>query len=295
MQKNLMFIINPVAGKGGFRSGLNETLETFYNGGYIPTVYFTAGKGDATRLAKERGADYDLVVCAGGDGTLSEVVSGLVTLDTPPPLGYIPIGSTNDVATTLNLPRNPLKAAQNIISGKPVPLDVGKFGNDAYFTYIAAFGAFTDVSYETPQETKQVLGHLAYILEGMSRLKNLTHHKCTVEYDGGVIHEDLIFGAVTNSTSVAGLLRLDGSVVHLGDGMFEVILIRNPKSMLDINGIISDILAKNYQGEKFTLFHSQKVRFIFDEPVAWTRDGESGGRHKEVCLENLHTAIKILV
>lgn len=295
MQKPLMFIINPVAGKGGIKSGLSGTLETFYKGGYLPTIYFTAGKGDAIRLAKEHGPNYDLVVCAGGDGTLSEVVSGLVTLKTPPLLGYIPIGTANDVATTLNLSRNPVKAAQNIINGRPIPLDVGKFGDDAYFTYIAAFGAFTDVSYETPQESKQALGHLAYILEGMSRLIKLTHYRCTIEYDGGVIQDDLVFGAVTNSTSVAGLIRLDGSVVELGDGLFEVILVRNPKSVLDMNSIVADILSRNYQGEKFTLFHSKKIRFTFNEPVAWTRDGESGGVHRDVCLENLQAPINILV
>lgn len=290
-----MLIINPVAGKGGLRSGLSEVLEAFYKGGCLPTIYFTTGKGDATKLVKEDGPNYDLVVCAGGDGTLSEVVSGLVTLKTPPLLGYIPIGTANDVATTLNLSKNPVKAAQNIVTGRPIPLDVGKFGDDAYFTYIAAFGAFTDVSYETPQESKQTLGHLAYILEGMSRLTKLTHHRCTVEYDDGVIQDDLVFGAVTNSTSVAGLLRLDGNVVELGDGLFEVILIRNPKSVLDMNSIVADILSRNYRGEKFTLLHSRKIRFTFDEPVAWTRDGESGGLHHNVCLENLQTAIRILV
>ena len=295
MNKRMLLIINPKAGKGSFRSCLGDIMETFCAAGYVPTVYFTEQKDDATRIAAAHGADFDIIACIGGDGTLSEVVSGMMALKTPPPLGYIPMGTANDVATTLALPRNPDKAAKAIISGNPVPMDIGCFGSDGYFTYIAAFGAFTEVSYETPQETKQALGHLAYILEGMVRLPRITPCHARVEYDDGIIEDDFIFGGVTNSTSIAGFVRLNDTLVSLADGMFELILVRNPKNLSDMNKIVGDIVWQNYEGGQITVLHSKKVRFIMDEPVSWVRDGESGGTHKEISFENCPSALRIIV
>ena len=294
MQKRLMLIINPAAGRGGYKTGLADILDAFYNGGYLPTVYFTSGPGAATRLVKSEAPDFDNLVCMGGDGTLSEVISGCMTLRDPPLLGYIPMGTANDVASTLNLSRNPLEAAKRIISGTPLPLDVGSFGETEYFTYIAAFGAFTEVSYKTPQETKHALGQLAYLLEGMSALGRIAHYQTRVEHDNGVIEGDYIFGGVTNSTTVAGLVKLTDHAVDLSDGLFEVVLVKNPKNLKSTNSIISDILTRNYSSKHVSMFKSSNIRFLFDSPVSWTRDGENGGVHTEVLIRNNPSAVKIL-
>jgi diacylglycerol kinase (ATP) len=294
MHKRLMLIINPAAGRGGYKTGLAEVLEVFYKGGYVPSVYYTDGPGNAAELIRNEASNYDVVACIGGDGTLSEVISGCMAIKTPPILGYIPMGTANDIASTLKLSRNPTEAAKRIVYGDPMLLDVGLFGNSDYFTYIAAFGAFTEVSYKTPQETKQALGHLAYLLEGMASLPKIDHYFTRVEYDRGVIEGDFVFGGVTNSTSVAGLVKLNGNVVDLGDGLFEVLLIKNPINMKSLNGIISDVLKQNYSGEYVTMFKSKKVRFLFDTSVAWTRDGENGGVHTEVVIENIPSAVRII-
>ena len=296
MPEKMMLLVNPAAGKGLARDVLGDVLETFCRGGWQPTVFMTQGRGDAPRLVREHAADYDMVVCLGGDGTLSETVSGLMQLDTVPPvLGYIPMGTANDVATTLGLPKVPAKAAAAILEGKPYPLDIGCMNAENYFTYIAAFGALTDVSYETRQESKQALGLLAYLLEGLAALPKVTPMRARVEWDGGVQEDEYIFCGVTNSTSVAGMVRLDKDIVSLSDGLFEVILVKNPRSITSLSAIALDILGKKYQDPHVQVLHSSKVRFVCEAPVKWTRDGEAGGVHADVTLENRREAIRIML
>ena len=234
------------------------------------------------------------MACIGGDGTLSEVVSGLMQVPNPPPLGYIPMGTTNDVASTLGLPKNATDAALRIVTGTPTAFDVGSFGDQSFFTYVAAFGAFTAVSYETPQNEKQALGHLAYVLEAIGRLNSIDHYRAHVEYDGGTVDGDFIFGGVSNSTSVAGMVRLRKDLVSLGDGLFETLLIRCPQQFGDLSRIISGVLNQNYDNENVILVQSKTLRFTFEEPVAWTRDGEAGGVTTDVTLRNNHAAIHII-
>lgn len=295
MPKKLMLLINPAAGKGGYKTGLGEVLETFYRGGYLPEVYFTSAPGDAAVLTERYAGGYDLLSCIGGDGTLSEVISGMMHLDTAPPLGYIPMGTANDVATTLKLSRNAPEAARQIMSGTPRDFDVGQFGDGEFFTYIAAFGAFTDVSYETPQQQKRAFGQLAYIFEGMSRLTKLSSYITKVEYDGGIMKGDFIFGGVTNSTSIAGMVRLSDSIVDLGDGLFEVILVRNPKSVISTNHILASLISQDYSHDEVVVLKSSRAKFTFKEPVAWTRDGESGGSFSEIEISNKRAAIRFIV
>ena len=280
MKKRMMLIINPMAGRSGYKNGFGEVMNILDSGGYLTTVYFTHGRGDATLMAAQHAAEYDTVACIGGDGTLSEVVSGLMQVPNPPPLGYIPMGTPNDVASTLGLPKN--------------AFDVGSFGEQSFFTYVAAFGAFTAVSYETPQNEKQALGHLAYVLEAMGRLNSIDHYCAHVEYDGGTVDGDFIFGGVSNSTSVAGMVRLRKDLVSLGDGLFETLLIRRPQQFGDLSRIITGVLNQYYDNENVILVQSKNLRFTFDEPVAWTRDGEAGGVTTDVTLRNNHAAIHII-
>ncbi len=296
MQK-LLLIINPVAGRGMYKNGLGEALAILYRGGMEPTVVFTRRKSEAVAIAADRGGDYDVVCCLGGDGTLSEVVAGLMLVPNPPPIGYFPLGTANDVASTLKLPKNDTPAAARLVaSGTPMEWDVGALGDHDYFTYVAAFGAFTDVSYETPQQSKQSLGQLAYLLEGMNRLPRLPHYQTRVELDDGRVMEgDYIFGGVTNSTSVAGLVKLDAKRVGLDDGKFEVSLVRYPATFADMNLLMAEVATKEYEGDYLTITQARRARFIFGEDVPWTRDGEAGGIYRDVTIENRTRAIRIIV
>lgn len=296
--KKLLFIINPMAGKGAYKVNFGEALFAMHTGGIVPTIRFTSGQGNATTIAREEGPDYDIVCCLGGDGTLSEVIEGLVQLDAAcrPPIGYIPLGTANDVATTLKLPKNNIVAAAgHIVRGKSIDFDVGTFGNNGNFTYVAAFGAFTDVSYETPQQEKQALGHFAYVLEGMMRLPKITKYHARVEYDGGVLEDDFLFGGVMNSTSVAGLIHLNSEKILLDDGLFELALVKSPKNIADLRSILTDLLERNYDGRTIKLLPTSFAKFTFDEPVSWTRDGEDGGSYTEIAFRNQNKAVRIIV
>lgn len=295
MPKRMMLLINPHAGKGGYKSSIAEIMRIFCKNGWQPTVFFSQAAGQVPELVEKNAENYDMVVCLGGDGTLSEVVSGMMRIEHQCPIGYIPLGTANDVARTLDLSSKPVQAAENIMKGSLIPFDVGQFGADKFFTYVAAFGAFTEVSYGTPQETKHALGHLAYMLEGLKRLNKLSHYRAIVEYDGGVMDDDFIFGAVTNSTSIAGLVRLDKDLVNLADGMFEVLLVKTPQDIVDLNNIIAAVTTGNFSMPNVLLLKSSEVRIMFEQPVAWTRDGEDGGTHRDVMIVNRHRGVNIIV
>ena len=295
MVKKLMLIINPAAGRGGYKLNLGEALQALDLGGCRTTLFFTSGSGDATRLASAHAADYDLVACVGGDGTLSEVIGGLMQLPSPPPLGYIPMGTANDVATTLALPKNDiLGAAKRILTGTPHPFDVGGFGDQGYFAYIAAFGAFTEVSYATPQTQKKTLGHLAYVLQGAAQLPKLESYWTRVEYDGGVLEEKLVYGSMSNSTSVAGIVRLPEQLVSLGDGMSELVLVKEPVSMESFGELVTSVLSQSFDSDGLIILHTRHARFTFEKPVAWTRDGEAGGEHQSLELCNYHAPVQFI-
>ncbi len=295
MDKKLMLIVNPAAGKGGYKLNFGEAMNTLAKGGCRPTLFFTAGRGEATRFAAQYASEYDVVACVGGDGTLSEVISGLMQLKNPPPLGYIPMGTANDVATTLDLPKNDtVGAAKRILYGVPHPFDVGGFGDAQYFAYIAAFGAFTEASYATPQNQKRALGHLAYVIQGASQLGKIEPIHTRVEYDDGVIEEDLLYGSMSNSTSVAGIVRLPETLVSLGDGMSELVLVKTPLNIEDLRDIAASVLTQRYDSGGLTILHTKKARFHFDKPVAWTRDGEAGGEVTDIELRNYQAAINFI-
>jgi YegS/Rv2252/BmrU family lipid kinase len=286
MLKKVAFIINPVAGKGQYISDIAGVVDIFRQNGYAVTIYTTEKRGDATVLARQHGPEHETVICCGGDGTLSETVNGLMGLPTPPTLGYIPAGTANDFANSLGLPKNLKKAAEVILENRPIAIDIGKF-KDMYFTYIAAFGAFTDVSYTTPQESKNALGFLAYILAGMTRLSHIPAYHTVIEHNQDTLEGEYIFGGVTNSMSIAGLVKLDPDTVSLTDGLFEVLLVKFPKNMGDYPKIIGSILTQDYDPDCVTFLHASEITFRFDAPVPWTLDGESGGSHDLVTIRNL--------
>lgn len=294
MGKKLLFIYNPKAGKAQIKSKLADILDIFAEAEYEITVVPTRKRDDARLATAGRSKKYDLVVCSGGDGTLDEVVTGMMQSGFRTPIGYIPAGSTNDFGGSLGLPKNMVQAAQTIVSGRNFPCDVGSFNTDT-FVYIAAFGLFTDVSYETEQEVKNVLGHMAYLLEGMKRLSAIRSFPMKVSYDDQVIEDDFIFGMITNSTSVGGFKNITGKNVKLDDGVFEVTLIRRPKNPIELNNIMISLVNRDIDMGAMYCFRTDRVVLESKEPVAWTLDGENGGNHERVEIRNLHQSIEIMV
>ena len=216
-------------------------------------------------------------------------------LENPPKVGYIPMGTANDVATTLGLPKNDtVSAARRILNGEPHPFDVGGFDNDKYFAYIAAFGAFTEVSYATPQNQKKLLGHLAYVLQGMAALPKLESYNTRVEYDDGVFEGRLVYGSLSNSTSVAGIVRLREEMVCLGDGESELVLVKDPGSVVGFGEIVDSVLSQRFDSDKLLILHTKKAKFTFEKPVAWTRDGEAGGKYSEIELRNYKAPVEMI-
>lgn len=294
MSRKLLFIYNPKAGKAKIRNKLADILDIFARAGYEITVFPTQGKGDARRYMEGRSKDYELVVCSGGDGTLDETVTGMIESGFQTPLGYIPAGSTNDFGGSLSLPKNMLRAAEIIMEGKSFLCDIGAFNEDV-FVYVAAFGLFTEVSYETEQDVKNMLGHMAYVLEGMKRLSAIKSYPVRVNYEGNIIVEDFIFGMVTNSISVGGFKNITGKDVKLDDGMFEVTLIKRPKNPIELNNIVVSLLNRKIDTDVMYCFHTAKISFESAEPIAWTLDGENGGSHKSVTIENIRQGMDIRV
>ena len=295
MKKKVLFIVNPKSGKGSIRSKLLDIVDIFVKAGFDLTLYISQSAGDARAKAKEVEGRYELVICSGGDSTLDEVISWMMECEKRSAIGYIPCGSTNDFAHSLKIPTSMTKAAEHIAAWKEFPCDIGRF-NDDYFVYIAAFGLFTDVSYETSQDVKNVLGHLAYILEGMKKLTEIKSYPMKVESEEVTVEGNFLFGMVTNSTSVGGFRNITGKHVHLDDGVFEVTLIKTPQNILELNEIIQAVIAGKSENNKyFYQFRSSHVKFTSESPVAWTQDGEFGGYHEVVDVKNDKQALRLLV
>ena len=292
--KKLLFIYNPKSGKAQIRNHLLDIIDVFVKAGYTVTVYPTQCQGDAVRAARECLEGYDLLVCSGGDGTLDETVTGMMQSGRRIPIGYIPAGSTNDFANSLHLPKNMPEAAQNVVNGRTYACDIGSF-NEEIFVYIAAFGLFTDVSYETRQQMKNVLGHMAYLLEGMKRLSNISSYHLKISNDGLNIEDDFIFGMITNSESVGGFKKITGKNVELDDGLFEVTLIKKPKNPIELNEIMAALVVEDINTDRMYCFKASKLTIESETPIAWTLDGEYGGTHTKVQISNEKQAMIIRV
>ena len=292
--KKILFIFNPRSGKAQIRNKLMDILDIFAKAGYELSVHVTQRTGDAMEAAAAYGDRVDLVVCSGGDGTLNETISGLMKLDHIPDLGYIPAGSTNDFASSLKISKSMVKAAEAAVFGEPYSIDIGCFCGDRYFVYIAAFGAFTEVSYLTPQDKKNVLGHQAYMLEGMKSLASIKSYEMRIECDELTLEGEFIFGMITNTMSVGGFKGLVTQDVALDDGEFEVLLIRTPKTPLDLTNIINYMFLKEEPNEYVHKFRTRSLRILSEEPIDWVLDGEFGGTRREVNIINLKKQIRIM-
>lgn len=291
--KKMLFIMNPYAGQRKANRHLPDIISLFNRAGYAVTVHMTDGPGDATRIAQTLAPGMDLVACCGGDGTFSETVHGLLSQGLDIPLGFIPAGTTNDFANSLKLPTDIMEAARNVAEGLPCPLDVGKF-NQRYFTYVASFGAFSRTSYITPQNVKNALGHTAYILSGISELSQLRKEHIRIELKDRVIEDDFIFGAICNSTTLGGVLTLDPKVVDMTDGKLEVMMVRMPKSLLEISECIQAVQSQKYNCAMTTFFSAERMKIICSSHIPWTLDGEPASCPEEFVIENQHLAIRLV-
>lgn len=293
--KKLLLIINPTSGKKRVNRSLTEIIEILNRGGYDVTVYVTAARGDATQTVAERAQEFDMVVCAGGDGTFNELVSGLLRAGASCPVGYIPSGSTNDFASSLRLSRDFSQAARDLLYGTPTPLDMGRF-HDRYFSYIASFGAFTRTSYATSQSLKNTLGHFAYLLSGIKEITSIRgHHLRFILPDGTVYEDDYIFGAVSNTTSVAGVLTLSPELVDMSDGKFELLLIRKPRMALELSDCVLALTSQKYDSPMLTLTSAERLIVEGSENLSWSLDGEEAQGVSNCVIENLHHAVRVMV
>lgn len=288
----MLFVFNPKAGKGKIKTHLLDIVDIFSSHDYEIIIRSTQAPRDAYEKAKEYANSVDMIVCSGGDGTLDEVVTGIMEAESSVPIGYIPAGSTNDFANSLFMPKNMTKVAEMIMEEELYHCDIGRF-NQKTFAYVAAFGLFTDVSYETDQDLKNVLGHVAYVLEGVKRLFDIKSYHMKVTSDEVQAEDDFIVGMITNSRSVGGFKNLTGKNVDMNDGLFEVTLIVHPKNPLQLQEIITALVMAEDNTDLIYSFKTKKLTIESDEEVPWTLDGEFGGDHSHVDIENRHKALNL--
>lgn len=293
MSKRLLLILNPISGKKAGKRHLPDVVEAFCREDYIPTVFVTTAKGNARDIAISHGGEADLVVCLGGDGTFNEVVGGLLDGGHRTPIGYIPCGSTNDFASSIGLKKTIPAATAAVLKGQPHPYDVGVF-DGRYFSYVASFGIFSRTSYATPQNVKNALGHLAYLLEGIKELSHIRSWHVRFTVDGNVVEGDYIFGAVSNATSVGGVLTLDPQAVDMNDGKLELLLVKMPRTAGELSECVVALSKKKYDSEFITFLSGSDFTVAADPTMEWSLDGEQGEGAASIRIRNLRDAITLI-
>ena len=291
--KKMLFVMNPFAGQRRANRYLPDIISLYNRAGYDVTTYMTGGPGEAVQVVERLAPQMDLIVACGGDGTMNETISGILRSGADVPIGYIPAGSTNDFASSLGLSANIMQAAQEVLEGTPQPYDVGDFGG-RYFSYVASFGAFTRTSYATPQTIKNALGHTAYLLEGIQELSQIRKEHIRMEIDDMVVEDDFLFGAISNATSVGGILTLDPKQVDLSDGKFEILLVRAPRNLTEISECIQAVQSQKYNCAMITFRSASQVRVYASEDMPWTLDGEKEMGRSCIDVRNLHHAVRLM-
>ena len=294
MPRKALFLVNPAAGKRQSREPLFDAAALLSQAGYLLNIHLTSGRGDATETARREGPDYDLVLCSGGDGTLNETITGLMDLPSPPPLGYLPRGSTNDFAASLGISTQPAEAAEAIVRGQRRQLDIGRFG-ERIFVYVASFGAFTRTSYTASQDVKNALGHFGYLLESLRDLDTLRPYKVRITADGETLDGEYLFGAVANSTSIAGMMKLEREEVILDDGLFELLLVPHPQNAAELQNLIWALLNQQYNSGGLIFRHVSALHVETDEDLPWSLDGEYEPSQPTVDITNCQRALTMLL
>ncbi len=295
-QKKLFLVANPKSGKARVKYELLQIVTVLSEAGYSVTVYPTKCRGDATNAVKALTDEYDTIVCCGGDGTLNEVISGIMhnPLKKDFKLGYIPLGTLNEWSSGLNISRDIKKAANDVVTGRVMPLDIGRF-DDSYFVYTASFGAFTSASYSAPQEVKNVLGQAAYFFEGIKSLSAIKPIPLKFDIDGETVEGNFLFGAVSNSLSMGGVIKLDPKKVEFDDGIFEIVLIDNPENLIEFQDIIDALIKRDFNRKRIQQYKASSITVYGSENINWTLDGEMAQGQKEIKIENIHRAINFII
>ncbi|MBQ7035095.1 MAG: YegS/Rv2252/BmrU family lipid kinase [Clostridia bacterium] len=294
LTRRALVIVNPKAGTKKSKKDLFEIIDRLSKKGYSVSAQTTTRQGDGTRFVCQYGEGQDLIICCGGDGTLNEVLNGILEMGISAPLGYVPAGTTNDFARTFMLPKKVEKSMDLILGGWPRYCDIGSF-NGRNFTYIASLGAFTNVSYSTPQKLKNVFGHSAYLWEGIKEVRNISPFEAEFKANGETFAGEFVFGSISNSTSIGGLFKLNNLDVRMDDGEFELMLIRNPKNLNDLGGIIDGLVRGKYDPRYVVFTHAGAVDIKTAKPQTWTLDGESGGAQQEVHIDVHQNAFRLIV
>jgi len=293
-KKSMLLVFNPKSGVQNFSNRLFEVVDKFTSAGFLVTTYPTQAPGEINKIIANYASEYDYLVCSGGDGTIGEAIDTLLSLEKRPVFGLIPSGTINDFATSLGIPKDILTAADIITKSAPNALDIGRFG-DKHFSYVAAFGIFTDVPYTTPQNTKNLLGKLAYFLEGIKRFRSIESFRCEFVLDDEVIGGDFVLGIVGNAHSIASIRLPLEMGVKMDDGFFEVVLIQMPETLKDHQEIISSLFTQEIKTNLLTIRKAKKISFTSSTPVAWTLDGDFGGKYTEISIENMHHALEVIM
>ncbi len=294
INREVLFIVNPISGKAKIKNDFLAIIDLFVKEGYLVTVYTTQKSGDGREMATLKGNDYSIIVCCGGDGTLNEVVSGLISINSSCKIGYIPAGTTNDFASSMGISKHSETAARAVLNGMEFPCDIGVF-NQRHFLYVAAFGIFTNVSYSTSQEYKNTMGQMAYILEGAKSLTDIKSYYLEVVTAEETIQGEFIFGMVSNSNRIGGIKNLAASKIELNDGLFEVLLVRKPNNILELSDIIISLLNQEHHSEYIYKFSTSSLEVVSTTPISWTLDGENGGELTSAKIDNLNEAVTFLV
>lgn len=290
--KKMLFVYNPNSGKAQIKEHLSKIVQIFTEE-YEVVIYPTKARMDAHRVVLENEGRFDVIACSGGDGTLNEVVSAVMEYkESQPILGYIPSGSTNDYARTLGISSDMVRAARDIVIGNSVWCDVGRF-NGRYFNYVAAFGAFTEVSYATKQEVKNILGHQAYLIEGVKSIPFIKPIHMKIEANGEVVEDDFLYGMISNTKSVGGFADVAGKDVELNDGLFELTFIRNFGDLIDFNKLITALVNRDFQNSMIYHVKANQVRIEAEKEIPWVLDGEFGGDQQVVDVEIIKNAFRI--
>ena len=295
MQKRMLFVYNPKSGKGIMRTKLAPVVEMFTQHGYDVLVHPTTARGDARKTVKRLAEESDIVVCSGGDGTMDQVVMAIMETDPSKTVGYIPSGSTNDFANSLGLPKNMLKCAHGIMDENVYACDIGAF-NKSYFCYVAAFGAFTHIAYDTDQNLKNTIGHFAYLTQAGMEVFKLPSYQLKVTADGQEIEGKYTYGMITNSRFVGGIPNITGKAVDMDDGLFEITLVHTPANPLELTEIFTTLLSKDIlQSRLVEKYKASHITICAEEKIDWTLDGEFGGSCMRADIRNLHKALRICV
>ena len=295
MERRILVLVNANAGQGNVSRNLYEIVRLLSENGCEVTIYPIIPSSGLTSetIIERKGKGFESVLVCGGDGTMNHVINSLAKNNLDIPIGYLPFGSTNDFAETLGIPSVPTAAAVNICKSDLMGIDVGKFGRDRYFSYIATFGAFSAASYSAPQELKNSIGHMAYLIEGLKQLGNMQKYHAVIKADGRKFEDDYIYCSVSNTRSVAGIVKLADNLVDLHDGMFEVILVKYPRDISETSKIISGVLSSDFSNDMFEFFKAEDVKVTMDEGTAWSLDGEKVDAPATVRIRNLASAIKM--